>query len=97
MTVDATVVINQSENTLLLPLEVLIEEDGKNSVFIPGSQKEPNKVPIKVGLRNDEIFEVLEVLQKDQEVLIPTLSIQTSQPNQNPMGMGVGGPPPERM
>jgi len=97
MTVDATVVVNQSENTLLLPLEVLIEEDGKNFVLVPGLQKEPNKVPIKVGLRNDEIFEVLEGLKKDQEVLIPTISIQTSQPNRNPMGMGVGGPPPGRM
>ncbi|NLJ39912.1 MAG: efflux RND transporter periplasmic adaptor subunit [Candidatus Atribacteria bacterium] len=96
MTVDATVVVNQSENTLLLPLEVLIEEDGKNFVLVPGLQKEPNKVPIKVGLRNDEVFEVLEGLKKDQEVLIPTISIQTSQPNRNPMGMGVGGPPPNK-
>jgi multidrug efflux pump subunit AcrA (membrane-fusion protein) len=95
MTVDATVIVNQSENTLLLPLEVLIEEEGKTFVLIPGSQKEPGKIFIKVGLRNDEFFEILEGLKKDQEVMIPSVNIQNSLPNRGLMGMG--GPPPTGM
>jgi multidrug efflux pump subunit AcrA (membrane-fusion protein) len=95
MTVDATIIVNQSENTLLLPLEVLIEEEGKTFVLIPGSQKEPGKIFIKVGLRNDEFFEILEGLKKDQEVMIPSVNIQNSLPNRGLMGMG--GPPPTGM
>ncbi|MBP8934064.1 MAG: efflux RND transporter periplasmic adaptor subunit [Candidatus Atribacteria bacterium] len=92
MTVDATVIIDQSENTLLLPLEVLVEEGDKTFVLVPGPQKEPERIPIKVGLRNDEFFEILAGLGKDKEVMIPSINIKSTQSNQGPLGMG--GPPP---
>ena len=70
-------------------------ENGKTFVLVPGSQKDPDKIFIKVGLRNDEFFEILEGLQKDQEVMIPNTNIQDSLSNRGPMGMG--GPPPAGM
>jgi putative Mg2+ transporter-C (MgtC) family protein len=69
--------------------------EGKTFVLVPGSQKEPDKIFIKVGLRNDEFFEILEGLNKDQEIMIPPANIQDSLPNRGPMGMG--GPPPAGM
>ena len=80
---------------LIAPLRSTDRGRRKTFVLVPGSQKEPDKIFIKVGLRNDEFFEILEGLNKDQEVMIPPANIQDSLPNQGPMGMG--GPPPAGM
>lgn len=66
---EVNVEIFKKENVLLLPISALIEQGDASSVVLynDGTAKYKN---IKVGQRNDRLFEVLEGLEEGQQVVV---------------------------
>ncbi|MCX6091097.1 MAG: efflux RND transporter periplasmic adaptor subunit [Candidatus Atribacteria bacterium] len=88
MTVDVKTIIDTREKTLFIPIDILVESPKGATVMVPGPDGSPVPKPVKVGLRNDTQVEILEGLEKDQVVLLPTVA--TPAPNQR-SGGGPGG------
>jgi len=72
-----------SQDTLLLPIEAVFEEDGQSKVEILDENSEIEVVRIETGLMNDRYVEVLEGLEEGQEAitgsssdLLPSQSIE---------------------
>jgi multidrug efflux pump subunit AcrA (membrane-fusion protein) len=74
-----------AENTLLVPIEAVFEEDGQSKVEILKDDEVVEVVKIETGLMNDRYVEILEGLEEGQEVitgsssdLLPSESIQSN-------------------
>ncbi|MFO7888509.1 MAG: efflux RND transporter periplasmic adaptor subunit [Eubacteriales bacterium] len=72
-----------SQDTLLLPIEAVFEEDGQSKVETLDENSEIEVVRIETGLMNDRYVEVLEGLEEGQEAitgsssdLLPSQSIE---------------------
>jgi multidrug efflux pump subunit AcrA (membrane-fusion protein) len=59
------IITNKKENVLTLGHEFIQKEDSNYFVFL----KDGSKGPVKVGLQNESVFEVLEGLKEGQEVV----------------------------
>ncbi len=97
MTADATIIIQERENTLLVPLNALQEEEGKTFVLVKRGEKEnPEKRQVKVGIRSDTFAEIEEGVKKGEEILITLGSGESSKTStsQQPVGPPPGGPGP---
>jgi RND family efflux transporter MFP subunit len=70
----------KSENTLLVPIEAVFEEDNKQKVEILNDAGELQVVEIEVGLMNDILVEVLSGLEEGQ--LVVTGSTKDLMPSQ---------------
>ncbi len=70
----------KSENTLLVPIEAVFEEDNKQKVEILNDAGELQVVEIEVGLMNDMLVEVLSGLEEGQ--LVVTGSTKDLMPSQ---------------
>lgn len=74
-----------SENTLIVPIEAVFEEDGQSKVEILKENDEIEVVRIETGLMNDRYVEILEGLEENQEIvtgsssdLLPSQSIESN-------------------
>lgn len=78
----------ESLDTLLVPIEAVFEEDGKQKVEIINSAGEAEVVEIEVGLMNDKQVEVLSGLEEGQDVV--TGSTKDLMPSQSvPQGESI--------
>lgn len=59
----------EAEDTLLVPIEAVFEEDNKQKVEILDDNGQPEAVEIEVGLMNDRYVEVLSGLEEGQQVV----------------------------
>lgn len=73
-----------AKDVLLVPLEGIFQEDGKNKVEILGEDGIPKVVPVELGLMNDRVAEVKSGLEEGQLVitgstadLLPSQKIQS--------------------
>lgn len=91
MNVDADIIIDSSEDTLLLPVEAVSERDNQYAVLKEG---EKEFTPIQIGLISDTYAEILEGLSEG-DVIQYTAELGSGE-IQNGGGMmmpGGGGPP----
>jgi RND family efflux transporter MFP subunit len=68
MTGTADFILARKENILTLPGAVVNERDGEASVFVMDGGKARQR-PLRIGLRNDELVEVLAGLQATDQVI----------------------------
>lgn len=71
----------ESDNTLLVPIEAVFEEDGKQKVEILNEAGEAETVEIETGLMNDKYVEVKSGLEEGQ--LVVTGSTKDLMPSQS--------------
>ncbi len=65
----AKVDAGSAQGVLLIPLEAIFEEDGITKVEVLGDDGVPKVVPIKLGLMNDKLAEVIEGLKEGDKVI----------------------------
>ncbi|WDV46039.1 efflux RND transporter periplasmic adaptor subunit [Clostridiaceae bacterium M8S5] len=61
-----------SKDTLLIPLEGLLEEEGKMVVKILQDDKSVKVVPVKIGVMNDRMVEIVEGLKEGDKIITGT-------------------------
>ncbi len=69
MGAEASIFVSQKQNVLLCPVEALYRGDDGGWMVDVKEGKERKPVPVKVGLMNDMVFEVLAGLTEGQEVV----------------------------
>ncbi len=73
MTANATILVGEKQDVLVVPSEAVVERGGTTMVLVP-QDGQPRPVPIRTGLRTDTQVEVLEGLTEGQRILIPTMA-----------------------
>ena len=68
MTGNVSIFVSEKENVLLAPVESVFEQDGEASVELL-DENGPRTVPVKLGLVNDEVAEVLAGVEEGQAVV----------------------------
>ena len=71
MTTNVEIIIERKENVLYLPLEAIIEENGRKTVeILKKSKDKPETRVIKTGMNNGNIIEILEGVKEGEKVII---------------------------
>jgi len=96
MTVEADIIIEAHQDTLLLPIEAVEERDGEYLVFVRGEDGKPQPKKVKIGLRTESQVEVVEGLQEGEEVLLGVTRTVSSGTSGGRPRVFMGGPPPGR-
>ncbi len=78
MTASCEFLVNEADNVLFLPSRAVREVMGQYMVSIK-KNGQVTEVPIKVGLVGDDRIEIQEGLTEGQEVILPSLSMQSFQ------------------
>lgn len=104
MTANVEIIIQEKENTLLVPASAVKEEGEKTFVFVKNAQGQPERRAVVLGIRNDAFVEVMEGLQEGEEVFVtppegtevsPSSASKGAQRNvQIRVGPAPQGPPP---
>jgi RND family efflux transporter MFP subunit len=68
MTGTADFILARKENILTLPASVVVERDGEAFVFVMDDTKARQR-PLRIGLRNEEVVEVVAGLQAGEQVI----------------------------
>ena len=68
MTGTADFILARKENILTLPVSVVVERDGEAFVFVMDDTQARQR-PLRIGLRNDEVVEVVAGLQAGEQVI----------------------------
>lgn len=68
---DASIILNQKENALAVPVAAIREKDGKTLVKIKTGQNTAEDREIKTGLETDTQIEVTSGLKQGDEVVVP--------------------------
>lgn len=68
MTANITIFIDEKKDVLLMPIEAVFEQGGEAMVEVL-TDKGPKAVPVKLGLVNDEVAEVLSGLDEGQAII----------------------------
>lgn len=77
MTANAKILVAKAENTLLIPIETLIEKNDKEYIKLQTTEGS-KEVEISTGLNNENYIEVLSGVKEGQNVVIPVASEQDS-------------------
>lgn len=87
MTARVTIVTGQSSDVLVVPLSTVKDEKGYKyvQVLVDGQTR---NTPVKVGLCNDELAEIIDGLKEGDQVVVPAAKEKTTTTNQQQ------GPPP---
>lgn len=73
MTTENRIIIDQSENALIVPLNALIDENGDKfvSVALDGFGAKFEKRAVKVGISDNMNIEILDGLQEGEDIILP--------------------------
>lgn len=99
MTVNADIIVDYRENTLLVPIEAVQQQGGKSFVLVAGAKgsdgktSQAQRIEVKTGAYDSSRMEILEGLEEGQQIIIEGTSATTSA-RQPGFMMGGGGPPP---
>lgn len=67
---DALITLAESKNTLVLPIEAVLEEKGQKYVLTKDENNKIIKKNVKTGVENDTDVEILEGLSENDQILI---------------------------
>jgi len=106
MTVNADILVDYRQNTLLVPIEAVLQQGGRSFVLVAGTSGKdgqaasPRSVQVKTGAYDTSRMEILEGLAEGQEIIIQGAASQSGSAQVNRPGggflmPGMGGPPPE--
>ena len=93
LTASATIVIDQKDDTLLVPNRAVRRQGREQVVDVMGADGKPVTRTVRTGVQNDQMVEISEGLQEGDQVVIP--STTTRAPNLSGPGGAVvkpGGP-----
>lgn len=68
MTTHVRITFDEKKNTLVVPNSAIKFEEGRQVVYRIGEDRRIEKVPVKVGLRNEEITEIISGLEENDMV-----------------------------
>ncbi|MBN1755209.1 efflux RND transporter periplasmic adaptor subunit [bacterium] len=85
MTGDLDIIIAQTRNTLVVPIEAVYEEDQQFKVKIPEGDK-IEVVVVETGLEGEVNIEILSGLKEGQKVLLSPSKVETSESNKGDFG-----------
>lgn len=88
MTARVTIVTGERKNVLTVPLAAINEEDGRKYVQTM-KNGQSQRSAVEIGLKNDDIAEIVIGLQEGDQIYIPIAKESTTATKQNQ-----GGPPP---
>lgn len=88
MTARVTITIGERNNTIVVPVAAIEEENGKKYVEVMNQGKTERRL-VTSGLKDDENIEILTGVQEGDSLLIPVAKATTTTNKSNP-----GGPPP---
>lgn len=71
MTGDAKIVLEEKQNMLVVPVESLIERNGKSFVDVIDSSGEVERKEIDIGLESEDYVEIISGINESEEVVIP--------------------------
>jgi len=91
MTADVEITTQFKENTIIIPLEALIEKEGKGFVLLSTQEGEPIEKEVKIGIRNDNQVEIIEGLNVGDRVAIPLVTNRHTPPISMGDPFGGGG------
>jgi len=97
MTADVDITTQSKQNAVTIPIDALIEKNGKTFVLIAGKDTEPVEKEVKVGIRNDTTVEIIEGVKEGDRIAFPSSMGKGSLPSMNqnqirvPMPVGGGG------
>ncbi|NLJ37717.1 MAG: efflux RND transporter periplasmic adaptor subunit, partial [Candidatus Atribacteria bacterium] len=86
MTADVEITTEFKENATIIPLEALIEKEGKGFVLLATQEGETIEKEVKIGIRNDNQVEIIEGLNLGDSVAIPLITNRRTPP------ISMGGP-----
>jgi len=86
MTADVEITTEFKENATIIPLEALIEKEGKGFVLLATQEGETIEKEVKIGIRNDNQVEIIEGLNVGDSVAIPLITNRRTPP------ISMGGP-----
>jgi len=86
MTADVEITTQYKENATIIPLDALIEKEGKGSVLIANQEGEPIEREVKLGIRNDSQVEIIEGIEAGEQIALPLLANRRTPP------VSMGGP-----
>ena len=88
MTARVTITIGERNNTVVVPVAAIEEQNGKRYVQVMNNGKVESTL-VTIGLKDDENIEILTGLQEKDQIVIPVAKASTTANKENQ-----GGPPP---
>ena len=67
---DVTLVLEEAENTLTVPVDSLYQENDQYFLWVKSNTGNLEKRSVKIGIENDEDVQILEGLSPDEQVVI---------------------------
>jgi HlyD family secretion protein len=86
MTADVEITTQYKENATIIPLDALIEKEGKGFVLIANQEGEPTEREVKVGIRNDSQVEIIDGIEAGEQLALPMATNRRTPP------VSMGGP-----
>ena len=68
--VNLKIIVNQKEEALVIPLEALVEKEGKSSVYVVGADGIVQEREVETGLSNELFVEILSGLEVGEQVIL---------------------------
>jgi len=91
MTADVEITTQYKENATIIPLDALIEKEGKGFVLIPNQEGEPIEKEVKLGIRNDNQVEIIEGIEAGEQIALPISTNRRTPPVSMSGPFGGGG------
>lgn len=99
MTADATILVEEKEQVLLVPVEGIQSKEGKYFAMVQetsavnGDQEQKGTLkPIEVGIHNEDYIEIVSGLAVGEEIVLPDLGSADKKDSGGFPGMGGGRP-----
>lgn len=99
MTVNADIMVESRQNTLLVPIEAVQQQGGRSFVLVAGAPGpdgapgSPRRVQVKTGAYDTSRMEILEGLAEGQELLVQGAASRSGSSQGNQSGIPGGGLP----
>lgn len=67
---DATILLSESKDTLIVPIDAIIEQDDKKFVIVKNTDNSLTKKEVITGIENDTDIEIKEGIDQNDEIII---------------------------
>jgi multidrug efflux pump subunit AcrA (membrane-fusion protein) len=66
---DATILLSESKDTLIVPIDAIIEQDDKKFVIVKNTDNSLTKKEVVTGIENDTDIEIKEGIDQNDQII----------------------------
>jgi RND family efflux transporter MFP subunit len=95
MTAQAEILVSQTDDILVVPVQAVLTFQGKNHVYVLMPEGEMARREVLLGTNNDRLVEVVKGLQEGEQVIMDPMSVMEDQEKRELFVLGASVPRPD--